>query len=329
MKRVFFDSRSANTSRLTGWERFTKEIFLRIVGLHGNIQVQGNQSDTKTLARKLLTDFTLPAKLNKNISLVHFPTFPPLFEMRQIPISVLHIHDLTWWKYPETASFMGEHYYKRLTEKFIRSGQLISTGSLTVKLELQEFFKIPDEKIHVIYPGVSECDCKSNMEFKNKPFILSVGTIEPRKNLPFLIDAYHRSGIQSEIDLRIVGRMGWKSELPTGVEIMEKVDDKLLHQLYSSSLAVFQPSIYEGFGIPLIEAAMHGKTIICSDIPVFREVLSSSAYFLNPTKKDLWIEALKNIRLLKRDEGQVRKMGLRYTWEDSAEKTLLMYKTLL
>ncbi|QWC83871.1 glycosyltransferase [Nocardioidaceae bacterium] len=105
-----------------------------------------------------------------------------------------------------------------------------------------------------------------------RPFFLTVGTLEPRKNLSSLVKAYDESGLSKEIDLVVVGRKAWDGPPPVGVVWMHGLSDGQLRWMFESALAFFSASLYEGFGLPVAEAAALGVPAFVSNIPAYREV---------------------------------------------------------
>ena len=130
---------------------------------------------------------------------------------------------------------------------------------------------VPPERVHVVYPGATRLTSAEPV-VREKPYILTVATLEPRKNLLRLVSAFNRSAIGSDYDLVVVGRVGW-GPMPEGVTVLSGVDDRHLSSLYEGASAFVLPSLYEGFGLPLVEAAGRGLPIACSNIPVFHEVM--------------------------------------------------------
>jgi glycosyltransferase involved in cell wall biosynthesis len=124
-----------------------------------------------------------------------------------------------------------------------------------------------------------------------RPFFLSVGSIEPRKNLHRLAEAFRSSGLAHDFELLLVGRQAW-GELPEGVSVTGAVSDGELKSLYKNAQATFVPSFYEGFGLPVAEGLALGSPVFCSDIPVFREVAGPVARYFNPFDVDSIREAL-------------------------------------
>jgi alpha-1,3-rhamnosyl/mannosyltransferase len=168
-------------------------------------------------------------------------------------------------------------------------------------------------------------------------YALFVGTLEPRKNLATLVRAWR--GLAASGDptrLVVCGRWGWKDdELRREVEAAEAegclerlgyVEDEELAQLYRGAELLACPSLYEGFGLPILEALSVGCPVVCSDLPVFREVAARAALYVESTDTTAWQVALSG--LLADDEAreELRAAGLRrsqeFSWEQAASRTL-------
>ncbi len=328
MKSILFDSRSAYLTRLSGWERVTQELGKRVVGTHNGLCVEELRIRNYGHHGLLVSDMLTMPRKSRNFDLVHFPTFPPV-KLSNLSRPMLYtLFDLTWWKFPETSSKLGKFYYKPLAQKYLDSEHHVLTPSETSRQEISEYFGINQNRITTIYPGVVNCDCSTESPSRGKPFLLTVGTIEPRKNLPLLIRAFQDSGIANQFDLKVVGRFGWGGKLPEGVIVLSDVDDTELHGLYSDCFAVAQPSLYEGFGLPLIEALAHGKLLICSDIPVFREIVGNFGLFVNPLALDDWVDILRDLVHLQYSPKESKNFAKRYNWDESANELLTLYHTI-
>lgn len=284
-KRILFDARSASGLRITGWERYTRSL-LGVLASLPNVAVTA--TDSRSVASRLYSDWvTLPIQA-REYDLVHFPSFPP---SHLIPThkSIVTVHDLTWWLFPETASKMGKHYYKRLTDHANKHG-LIATVSESVKDQI--LLDQPNANVCVIGNIVGlDSVIEEPATLPERPFFLSVGSIEPRKNLHRLAEAFRSSGLAQDFELLLVGRQAW-GELPKGVSVTGAVSDGELKSLYKNAQATFVPSFYEGFGLPVAEGLALGSPVFCSDIPVFREVAGPFARYFNPFDVDSIREAL-------------------------------------
>lgn len=319
-----FDARSASSPRTTGWERYTRAIADRLDRSDG---VAVWNVDVGTLRRRISSDVRA-ARLPRE-SRVHFPTFPPIAPRRYERL-VLTMHDLTWWKYPETASRLGAHYYRPLFERALPHAHAVVTHSRTVREEAIETFGLSDDRVHVVSCGADSLPTGSSPQgaARRRPYVLVVGSVEPRKNLDRLARAFHDSQIGDDYDLLIVGRAAW-GELPRGVELLHGVDDVTLGQLYREAVAVVLPSLYEGFGLPIVEALSAGTPVLCSDIPVFREVAGDDTTYFDPLSVADMSNALKNIDPSGRVPDEVRsRVQNTYTWDNVVARLSRVYGTL-
>ena len=276
--------------------------------------------------RRLLADWsTVPLQaLRKPTSVRHFPTFPPTGSINQRTLWT--VHDLTWWLHSETSSRLGRRYYPILGNRALGRCTIVTVTN-SVREEIIDHFGIPAERVHVVYPGATNL-IPAPAAKREKPYILTVGTLEPRKNLKRLVDGFRSSEISSDYELVIVGRMGWGS-MPKGVSVLTGVSDTTLSSLYAGATAFVLASLYEGFGLPLVEAASYGLPIACSDIQVFHEVISAcnlEATYFDPTKIDSISHALSasasQVRV-----GQPGGLVLR-TWDKVATEMLDLYQQL-
>ena len=170
-----------------------------------------------------------------------------------------------------------------------------------------------------------------------------VGTLEPRKGLPTLLQAYRQArlaGVELP-DLLLVGRWGWNvEELQVEVELATLegwcrvagyVPQSALRQLYGRAEFLAFPSLYEGFGLPLLEAMHAGTPIVASDLPVTREVAGDSAIYASPGDRGSWTEALRQLhsdatlRESLSQAGIIRDQGFR--WETAAQLTVEVFET--
>lgn len=194
------------------------------------------------------------------------------------------VHDMIYKKFPETVDKKIINVQTRRMKWVRRESQIIIADSESTKEDLIKILKIEKERIRVVYPAV-EIDEKY---LKNTdpipaihPYILTVGKLEPRKNIPRLIEAFVSANIPN-LDLYIVGPTGWETEsqkidvenyktIPN-IKMLGFVDDEKLYSLYRNAEFFIMPSIYEGFGYPLVEAMLLGCPTACSDTSSLKEI---------------------------------------------------------
>lgn len=223
----------------------------------------------------------LPAYLKKQNRplLINFCNTAPLFYQPQI----VTIHDLAFKFFPHTFHPVFASYYNWLIPQIARKALKILTVSETVADEIIHSYKIPVSKIQVIY-NTAEIEISHHTREK---FILSVGTIQPRKNYRLMLDAFK----QCTSDWRwiIVGSVSsnfrndkyliYELRSHPRIQIKENICEEELNILYNKASVLISASIYEGFNLPVLEAIQHGCPVLVSDIPVHRELYSGRAQF--------------------------------------------------
>jgi len=264
--------------------------------------------------------------------------------------SVFTLHDLIFLFHPETHKPLNRWFLTLMMPRFLRAADAIIAVSECTKRDAIRFYGIPEEKITVIYEGVNprfrpvgpEAMAAVRARYGlPEHFILYVGTIEPRKNLTVLLEAF--SNLQSAIcnlHLVFVGKKGWLYEgffhrlrelgLEDRVIFTGYVPDEDLPAIYSAADLFVFPSLYEGFGLPVLEAMACGTPVVCSNTSSLPEVAGDAALLVDPTDVRALAGAME--RAL-RDEilwATLRAMGMekarQFTWEEAAQKTLTVYR---
>jgi glycosyltransferase involved in cell wall biosynthesis len=237
------------------------------------------------------------------------------------------VHDLTWWKYPETSSFLGKNYYKQNMNKSILQSDLIICPSSAIKNEIHQKFSIPTNKIIAIAHGNSlPIGIKKS---PSKPYYLSIGTIEPRKNLDFYAQAIAESGLLNSFDFIHVGRKGW-GNLPAQLKHIQVNNDQELANVITNAQAVVIPSLYEGFGLPVLESHAQGTPLVISGDPALVELSNQSDKIFELGNLDSLIESIKyfadtSSKLSQSEIERAKSMN----WLKSAEKHVETYLELL
>jgi len=249
----------------------------------------------------------------------------------------------------------GGQYFSRIVPKRIPEVDAIIAVSQSTARDLEDLLNVPPAKIRVIHEAVDPAFSRTaSMEDElqvlssfgiHAPFILTVGTIEPRKNLPFLVRVlakwHERSSLK--IKLVIVGGAGWgmnelRNEIArwnaeSWVHLTSYLDQKSLAVLYRRCLLFAFPSIYEGFGLPLLEAMTCGAPIIASNNSSIPEIVHSAALLVETDCEDAWIEGIQRLihdsaltqQLIQTGYSQVRM----FSWEKTASETEDVYKDIL
>jgi len=295
----------------------------------------------------------LPSYLRRNpLDLFHGTNYDvPLFGGSR---TVLTIHDLSSYIHPETLQSRSVRRARYRLPIMARRATIIVTPTSTVRLEVCERLRVNPEKVVAIHHAPRPCfrSLPPNQAIEttrrlgiDDDFLLFVGTIEPRKNLLTLIRAFEN--VLKKTNLRpqlvIAGQKGWLTdELFDYVKNVDfgnrlrwtgYVSDEDLCALYSSCRAFIYPSIYEGFGLPPLEAMACGAPVISSRIPSITEVLGTAARLVSPTDVhalsesiiELWENSDERQRLS--EAGQTR--AAEFSWERTARLTRAVYDAAL
>lgn len=296
----------------------------------------------------------LPWQLHNNpVDVYHTQYITPFFVSRKIKI-ITHIHDVSFLAFPRLVKKSDLFFLKLLIPKSLRRADKIIAVSEFTKNEIIKYYKIDPEKIEVVYNAVGEdflqSDYSGNELFEirkkyNLPekYVLYIGTLQPRKNIPRLIQAFAKVKEKiPEIKLVLAGNRNAynfdknideeikKNNLEGSVIFPGFIDEKDKSALFQLAKAFALPSLYEGFGIPILEAMSQKIPVLASDIPVHREIANDGALYFNPesvdeTQKKLYtILADENLR-----ENLINLARVRldfFSWKKSAEKMLEVYK---
>lgn len=278
--------------------------------------------------------FDLPRFLRNNNSpvLLNLCNTAPLFYHNNI----ITIHDIAFEVYPHTFSKKFLYVYKYLIPRLANSAKKIITVSEFSKSEMIKYYKLPSDKITVIYNATGESFFAVNDEnYKKEKYFLAVSSLNARKNLFLIMDAFER--FQKSHDgykLLIIGDTQERSfssikldhyKQNKDIIFVGRVSDDELRKFYTNAVAFIYPSLYEGFGIPPLEAQKCETPVIVSDIPCFREVFKDSVLYCNAHD----INSLMNRMIEILDPGLCQKMSdlgihhsQNYNWNKSAEKLM-------
>jgi glycosyltransferase involved in cell wall biosynthesis len=288
------------------------------------------------------------------VDVFHFPSFVARRLRSGIP--AVTIHDLAFKRMPElceagNVAFLEKHIPRTLE----RAGLVLADSQFTAR-ELVDVYGYPEERIRVVYLGVDkgfhaagqrEVDRVRRRHELPEKFILFVSTIEPRKNIGSLLQAYGllRESAISLPQLLIVGEGGWRSEMKNIERLIEKLGlgkvvrvinyvghDELPAVYTAAELFVF-PSLYEGFGLPPLESMACGTPVVCSNSASLPEVVGDAALLVPPQDVEGMAKAMHRIlddvtlreELIRRGLKRVRK----FTWVETARATIQAYRCAL
>lgn len=296
----------------------------------------------------------LPVQLvTGSLDLFHSPDFvlPPV--SGGIP-TLLTVHDLSFVHYPNTFPRVLVDYLNRVVPWSIGRASHILADSVATQQDLTAIWKVDPARVSVLYSGVSErfapvedgdvlAAVRQKYGLGEAPYLLSVGTVQPRKNYQLLIKAFAPVARQLPHVLAIAGGRGWLAEEMTAeiarqglqerVRFIGFVDDGDLPALYSAADLFVFPSLYEGFGLPLLEAMACGVPVLSSNASSLPEVAGDAALLLPPESVAGWREAmLDTLQNSDRRRALVQKgfvQAERFSWARAAQQLLGIYRELL
>jgi len=287
------------------------------------------------------------------VDLFHEPDFvlPPTLPGTP---TLLTVHDLTFVRDPDSALPQLRRYLNRVVPRSVQRATRVLADSQATRNDLAELYHTPPDKVTVLYGGVEARFApvrapdkleavRAKYKLGSEPFILGLGTIQPRKNYKRLVQAF--SSLKSQISnlkLVIVGGKGWLYEdifaevtrqgLEGRLVFPGFADDDDLPAIYSAASVLAYPSTYEGFGLPLLEAMACGTPVVTSTTSSMPELAGDAALLVEPTDVDALTRALARAHqdaalrdtLIARGFEQIRK----FTWEQAAAQLLAIYESL-
>jgi glycosyltransferase involved in cell wall biosynthesis len=286
------------------------------------------------------------------LDLLHSPDFiPPAFGYRR---SVITVHDLNFLYYPHFLTAESRRYYNGQIAWAVRRADHILADSHATKADLVSMLSVEPERVTVVHlaadptyrPLAAEEAKKIAAKYGLKSgYLLSVGTLEPRKNIPGLLQAYRllRDARTTDQPLVLVGGKGWLYDeifervetlhLTQHVRFLHGVPNADLPGLYSAAGLLTTPSFYEGFGLPALEAMGFGTPVVVSDRASLPEVVGEAGLLVNPDDPENIARALTRVLTDETLRARMRERGLmqaaRFTWDKAARETLEVYQMVL
>lgn len=297
---------------------------------------------------KLWTQWRLPLDLfwhrprpDVFFSMTHYaPRFSP------VP-TVVAVMDVAYEQFPELFNKSDLYQLKNWTAYSVKQAEKVVTISNSSKDDIIKSYRTLPEKVVAIYPGIKEVPSLEPHVFGMNQlqakytiadnYVLFVGTLQPRKNIARLIEAFAKVKVgKKALQLVIIGRKGWQYEeiltapkkfgVADRVKFLEGVNDEELSIFYKHALCYVLPSLYEGFGLPVVEAMQRGCPVITSNISSLPEAGGDAALYVDPTNPDDIAEKIsllvndKKLRedMIEKGRQQIKK----FSWEKAAKETM-------
>jgi glycosyltransferase involved in cell wall biosynthesis len=282
-------------------------------------------------AAKVVRDtFWYPARLvraarNAGADVLHCPTMrAPL--RSKMPL-VVTVHDVAVLRHPEAFNGWTRRYSARTLPRVVRAANAIVVGSAFSRDELLELLPVDESKVRVIPYGVGPPFTPEGPA-ADGDYVLTVSTLEPRKNLDRLVEGFRRSGLDG-LELRVVGAEGWGGVGVDGdrVRRLEGVDDEELARLYRGAVAVVYVSLYEGFGLPVLEAMACGTPVVAPAGRPYDEFSQGIAFEVDPLDVDSIAAGIQRAVASGSQPVGVRRAA-DFTWERAVESHIDLYKEL-
>ncbi len=268
----------------------------------------------------------LPRKARHDgVEVLHCPTQRAPFRAR-VPL-VVTIHDLAVLRHPEAFNPWTRSYSAFALPRVARAARRIVVGSEFTRDEVSELLSVPAEKLRVIPYGVGQ-PFSADGPASGGDFVLAVSTLEPRKNLGRLIEGFRRADLRG-LELRVVGAPGWGGVRVNGegVRWLTGIGDDELARLYRGAACVAYVSLYEGFGLPVLEAMASGAPVVAPAGPPFQEFAADVAVGVDPRDANSIAAGLREAVERRSELAPLGPQRAReYSWERAAKAHLEVYR---
>ena len=295
---------------------------------------------------------TIPKILeSKNIDIVVEPRHFGPFNLSNSIKRVTFIHDLSPLHHPEWHQFISRTLQKIFLPSILKKADHILTNSTYTKQDIINHFPYTTNKITTTLLGKEEFfSPQSNLSLLNSlgintPYLLHVGTIEPRKNLSNLLQAFenYKKNSVDNLKLILIGKKGWKSTdffehlevspYKKDIQVVGYVKRNELVALYSSATAFIFPSLFEGFGLPVLEAMSCGCPVICSNAASLSEIGGDACLYFSPNDVNEITQSIKTVVRDKDLQERMSKASLqqasKFSWIKTASTTLAVFQNLV
>ncbi len=299
--------------------------------------------------RRLWTHFSLAREVTRRppqLLFVPAHVLPWTWPARRLPPSVVTVHDLGYHYFPESHPARQRFYLTVGTRWSVTTATRVIAVSQATAADLVRLYAVPPEKIRVVHeaavplaPPCADGVAAAHRRFHlARPYALYVGTIQPRKNLERLIRAYARLAAAGDPgwELVLAGKPGWLSDplftlardlrMEHRVHFLGYVPDELLPALLRGAIFFAFPSLFEGFGLPVLEAQQLGVPVMTANSSALPEVAGNAALYVDPTDVDAIADAMLRLSQDEALRQQLIEAGYRnverFSWEKAAQETL-------
>jgi glycosyltransferase involved in cell wall biosynthesis len=250
------------------------------------------------------------------------------------------IYDLTCRLMPELHTAANIRADESLAKNILQRADGLIAISENTRADAIRLLDLDPKRVHVIYPGVPEVYFGAQPRPAERPYVLYVGTIEPRKNVDTLLDAWNGFRLRHDFDLVVVGSSGWGSEKtmtrlasrPQGVRYLGYVPEDELPGLTAGATAFLYPSLYEGFGFPVAQAMAAGVPVVTSNTSCLPEVAGEGALLVDPRSPAEIQAALEKLLTSQSLREQLTTAGIararQYRWDACACQSLEFFRGL-
>jgi glycosyltransferase involved in cell wall biosynthesis len=316
--KVVMDTSPLRMTR-AGTARYIRNLLDRIEGIEPFSF--GGAGRASVLGREL---WWYPFRLSTlaDADLLHCPTY--YAPMRPRLPTVVTVHDLAVFRYPAAFGGWTRRFVPRAVPAMIRAATRVVAVSEFTASEVEQVVGVPRDRISVI-PNAADAAFTPDGPSAEGEYALAVGTLEPRKNLGRAIEAAARVGIE----LRVAGAAGWGGVEARGAHVrwLGRVDDDELARQYRGAACLVYPSLYEGFGIPPLEAMACGTPVVASRGGAIEEVVGEAAALVDPLDSG---DIAAGIERAVRDRAALRAAGLArartFSWDETARRTRAVYE---